>query len=250
MLGTGPDGHKGRVQELRIGSSCSLLTVDPLLKLFHRNLYSLEFCTTRFTDSDATRLQEYISPGSGIKRVKFSSYNESVLGIVFSPSSLESLELFNFIDNSKTINCDLLSSNSNLKKLKIDCQEFHELMLFKQIASTLQKNTSLFHLLIQYGCERSFDQWSLSSIVLTVTELLQYNHTLQEITIYFRDCDHYNVREKSVEALVQLVQVAASNTSLKKLTCNSPLFQAVQSHIPRQHRYILYELDYSSPLFY
>ena len=120
MLGTGSDGHKGKVQELQMRSS-PLLTFDPLLKIFRRDLRCLGFHLIKFTDSDVTRLQEYISPGSGIRRVKINFFiNESVLGIVFRLSSLESLKLHRFInDTISTETMNLLSDNSNLKELKI-----------------------------------------------------------------------------------------------------------------------------------
>ena len=239
----GSGGYKGKVQGLEI-LSISLLTFYPLLELFHSDLCYLGLSANKF--SEVTKLQEYISPGSGIRRVKLSSlYNESVLGVVFSPSSLESLELhldelmINDTINTETVN--LLSNNSNLKELKISCKSFVEVNLFIQIASSLQRNTSLSHLLLYYGYYFRADH-SLCLVVPTLIKLLQYNHTLQELTLV-AGYTYSNLNEEDFEAMVQLVKIAANSTSLKKLSCDSKLFSQVKARITEQYRDFLYELD-------
>ena len=259
MLGTGSDGHKGKVQELRISSS-PLLTFDPLLKLFHRDLSCLEFHITQFTDSDVTRLQEYISPSSGIRRVKFSNnsffIDESLLATVFGPSSLESLEIGSYplLTNTETLN--IPNDNSNLKELTIDTS-YGRIHAFKRLIPALKKCMSLSYLHLSFRppgkCEPGLvseqpspssdafgDEHPLASLVPILIEFLLSNCTLQELTLTCRDL--CILPEEDFEAMVQLVEVAANSTSLKKLTCDSPLFYQVESRIPKQYRDILYKL--------
>ena len=217
--------------------------IHALFKLFHHDLCCLGFHTIEFTDSDVTRLQEYISPGSGITKVTIThSYNESVLGIVFSSSSLESLELHSASPINDTIGTEtmyLLRDNSNLKELKISFKDNGVLFFIKRMVFALKRNTSVFHLLLDYS--GLIDKPLLSSVVPMLKELLQSNHTLKELTLANSMLD---ALREDVEPLVQLVKIAANNKSLKKLSCSELLFQAVQSRIPKQYRYILYESDH------
>ena len=262
MLGAGSDGRKGEMQVLDIRSS-PLLTFDPLLKFFHHDLSCLEFSTVQFTDSDVIKLQEWISPGSGIKilRVTYSSsFDESLLATLFGTSSLESIEFNNshLITKNETIN--LLRDNLNLKKLTIDTGDYG-IDVFKQLAPTLQKCMSLNYLHLSFnlpgvhlpglvtcdGKELSpssndgNDERPITSLILTLIEILLSNHTLQELTIVGHGTQLYSYLLKA--AMVLLVHIAANNASLKKLSCNSLLFSQVKPHIPEQYCNILYELD-------
>ena len=49
------------------------------------------------------------------------------------------------------------------------------------------------------------------------------------------------MHEGDIDAMVQLVEVAANSTSLKKLTCDKYVYEHVLSHVPKQYRYILHE---------
>ena len=47
-----------------------------------------------------------------------------------------------------------------------------------------------------------------------------------------------------IDAMVQLVEVAANSTSLKKLTCDKLVYEQLLPHVPKQFQYILYEGEY------
>ena len=84
------------------------------------------------------------------------------------------------------------------------------------------------------------DEHPLTSLVPILIEFLLSNCTLQELTLSCHDL--IILPEEDFEAMVQLVEVAANSTSLKKLSCNSLLFSQVKSRISEQYRDILYEL--------
>ena len=82
---------------------------------------------------------------------------------------------------------------------------------------------------------------SLTSLVSPLIEFLLSNCTLQELTISSHATTSYNnLPVQDVEAIVQLVEVAANSTSLKKLSFDSRLFSNVQPHIPEQYHVILH----------
>ena len=55
--------------------------------------------------------------------------------------------------------------------------------------------------------------------------------------------DEVDIDEGDIDAMVQLVEVAANSTSLKKLTCNELVYEQLQSHVPKQYQYILHKKD-------
>ena len=73
----------------------------------------------------------------------------------------------------------------------------------------------------------------LASFVPTLIEILLSNRTLQELTIRCLSTTlRGHLTEEDVKAMVQLVEVAANSTSLKKLSCNSLLVSQVKARIP------------------
>ena len=116
---------RGKIQKLRLFDN-ALLTFDPLVKLCCHNLLSLTLSEVKFTESDAALLREYISPGSVLKEVgMFMCHNiELMLPIVFSASSLHSLELDVPASAINTYTLNLLSANLNLKELLMSVNKF------------------------------------------------------------------------------------------------------------------------------
>ena len=141
-LGSYGTCRRGKIQELWLFGN-ALLTFDPLVKLCCHDLRSLVLWWFRSTESDAALLQEYISPGRVVKAIDMIVCHnvELMLPIVFSASSLFSLALNTDIGstiNTNTLN--LLSTNSNLKKLRMSVNKFG---VFQQLAAALHNNTSL-----------------------------------------------------------------------------------------------------------
>ena len=230
-LGSYGTCSRGKIQKLVLLIN-ALLTIDPLVKLCCHNLHSLTFSVVTFTESDAALLCEYISPGRVLKDVEFISCRnvELILPIVFSASSLHSLELS--LDISSTIDnytLNLLSDNLNLKELTMDVYNFD---VFQQLAAALHNNTSLTLLSFQLYNEPV-------DFVPIFIKLLQFNHTLQELVVA---SGRYSFGgQKDIDAMVQLVEVAANSTSLKKLTCSKRVYEQIQSHVPKQYQYFLHE---------
>ena len=47
--------------------------------------------------------------------------------------------------------------------------------------------------------------------------------------------------EGDIDAMVQLVEVAANSTSLKKLSCDKFVYEQLLSHVPKQYQYVLHK---------
>ena len=149
---------------------------------------------------------------------------DTVLPIVFGASSLYSLE-FSIKINTHSLN--LLSDNLNLKKLRLHVGKFD---VFEQLAAALHNNTSLTLL----GIGLSHKPVAFVPIFI---KLLQSNHTLQELEVLHT----LELCQGDIDAMVQLVEVAANSTSLKKLTCDKRVYKQFKSHVPKQYQYILHD---------
>ena len=230
-LGSYGTCSRGKILQLQLLSN-ALITFDPLVKLCCHNLHSLVLREIRCTESDATLLREYISPGRVLKEVNMimCHNDELMLPIVFSASSLHSLELDT--DIPSTINtCTLnLTDNSNLKRLRMSVSKFDA---FQRLAAALHNNTSLTLLsVVLFHCKPV-------DYVPIFIKLLQSNHTLQELEVLHT----LELCQGDIDAMVQLVEVAANSTSLKKLTCDKNVYEQLLSHVPKQYQYILHEGD-------
>ena len=150
---------------------------------------------------------------------------DTVLPIVFGASSLYSLE-FSIKINTHSLN--LLSDNLNLKKLRLHVGKFD---VFEQLAAALHNNTSLTLLGVDLTLFEPVD------FVPVFIKLLQSNHTLQELEIFYI----FELCQGDIDAMVQLVEVAANSTSLKKLTCDKRVYKQFKSHVPKQYQYILHD---------
>ena len=171
-------------------------------------------------------LQGYISPGRALKRLELISCEnvELLLPIVSSASSLKSLALCSISFMIKiSINLRLF-----LKWLII---QLYDTQILKQLVAALHSNTSLPVLKVRL--------FKPVDIVPILIKLLQSNHTLQELGVSYLQLD-----EEDVKAMVQLVEVAANSTSLKKLSCNKLIFDQLQSRIPKKYKNILCEEKY------
>ena len=185
-------------------------------------------------ENDAALLREYITPGRVLKRVKMTACHnvELMLPIVFNASSLHSLDLKK-TDISSAINTytlNLLRTNSNLKKVRMSLDTFN---VVKLVAAALHSNTSLTLLSVHLFHCKAVD------CVPIFIKLLQSNHTLQELQVLSFNYD----AERDIDAMVQLVEVAANSTSLKKLSCDKNVYEQLLSHVPKQYQYILHEGD-------
>ena len=162
-------------------------------------------------------------------------YNvELMLPIVFSASSLHSLELADIPSTISTYTLNLLSANSNFKDLKM---LLFELNFFEQLAAALHNNTSLTLLGVELSILKPVD------CVPIFIKLIQSNHTLQELEFFASGFVVVNKRrfdEGDIDAMVQLVEVAANSTSLKKLSCDDIVYEQLLPHVPKQYRYIVH----------
>ena len=240
-LGSYGTCSRGKIQELLLYDN-ALLTFDPLVKLCCHDLHSLELSMISCSESDAALLREYISPGRVLKYFKmFECSNvDIILPIVFSASSLHSVELHHyFILTSQLVNIsstciintyslNLLSANSNLKELIILIYKFD---VCEQLAAALHNNTSLTLLGVDLTLFEPVD------FVPVFIKLLQSNHTLQELEIFYI----FELCQGDIDAMVQLVEVAANSTSLRKLTYNKLVYEQLLSLVPKQYQYILHE---------
>ena len=106
--------------------------------------------------------------------------------------------------------------------------------VFRQLVAALHNNTSLTLL--------SFQLYDKPVVYVPIfIKLLQFNHTLQELVVS-SDMYFFSSQE-DVDGMVQLVEVAANTTSLKKLTCNKHVYEQLQSRVPKQYQYILHETN-------
>ena len=229
---------RGKILQLQLGGN-ALLTFDPLVKLCCHDLYSLVLGCIGCTESDAALLHEYVSPGRVLKEVLMIDCPnvELILPIVFRASSLHSLELGDTPSTISTYTSNILSGNSNLKELRMGVNKFDDC---EQLAAALHNNTSLTLLSVHLHHCKPVD------CVTTFIKLLQSNHTLQELEVvffYYIVCDEVDIDEEDIDAMVQLVEVAAKSTSLKKLTCDELVYEKLQSHVPKQYQYILHKKD-------
>ena len=227
-LGSYGTCSRGKIQELQLIGT-ALLTLDPLVKLCCHDLHSLVLWGVNCTESDAALLREYISPGRVLKYVKMIDwYNvELMLPIVFSASSLHSLELHDIPSKINTYTLNLLSDNSNLKELRMFAETFS---VFERLAAALHNNTSLTFLSLDLFRCKPIDY------VPILIKLLQSNQTLQELGVLHM----LELCQGDIDAMVQLVEVAANSTSLKKLTCDKYVYKQLLSHVPKQYQYILH----------
>ena len=49
--------------------------------------------------------------------------------------------------------------------------------------------------------------------------------------------------EGDIDAMVQLVEIAANSTPLKKLTCDNLVYEQLLPHVSKQYQYILHERE-------
>ena len=151
---------------------------------------------------------------------------ELMLPIVFSASSLHLLQL-DIPSTTNTYTLNLLSDNSNLKALRMFAETFD---VFERLAAALHNNTSLTFL--------SFDLLRCKPIdfVPILIKLLQSSQTLQKLGVIHK----LKLCQGDIDPMVQLVEVAANSTSLKKLTCNKDVYKQLLPHVPKQYQYILH----------
>ena len=243
-LGSYGTCSRGKIQELRLHDN-SLLTFDPLVKLCCHDLHSLVLQGTRCTEGDAALLREYISPGRVLKVVGIGVYDnvELMLPIVFSASSLHSLKLTVIPSTINTYTLNLLSANSNLKEFKMLVSKVD---VFEHLTVALHNNTSLILLRVD------FSHCKLVDYVPILIKLLQSNHTLQELEILNSVVIvsmNGLIPEEDIDAMVQLVEVAANSPSLKKLTCNKHFYEQSLSRVPKQYQHILRKGEHKRILF-
>ena len=153
---------------------------------------------------------------------------ELMLPIVFRASSLHSLILTDISSTLNTYTLNLLSDNSNLKELYVAFIKFDDC---EQLAAALHNNTSLTLIL-----SVDFSDCKPVDFVPIIIKLLQSNHTLQELRV-FRMSKVY----RNVDPMVQLVEVAANSTSLKKLSCDMDDYEQLLSRVPKQYQHILHK---------
>ena len=152
--------YAGKLQKLRI-TGIDFLMLDQILLSDLEQLH-IEDCI--FSASCVAMLQEYISSNRTLKtfHVQDCEHVESLLPIVFGPSSLESLSitaiLRNIHINSDTMN--LLVNNSNLSQLK--------LRYFQKLPASLCENSSLDYLV---------------GNLFPLIKLIKLNYNLQKIKI-------------------------------------------------------------------
>ena len=190
-----------------------------------------EFCNLRFLvldidcdidHDDEVALQQLISPGSGLRRLEYiDRHSNSLLAILFQPSSLQELTLI----TDDTINETQLlpHGNTNLRELTISRNLLHPL------AALIMNITSLMYLKIS--------RFPLDSDLPVLTNIVQSHHTLEVLQIGEID---YNEDQTN---LLQLIE-AAGNSRLKKLRLHTFIYNKLPQHIHQQYKYLLEPLYY------
>ena len=178
-----------------------------------------------FDHDDVVALQQLIAPGSGLRRLeyhKFKLRTNTLIQLLFQPSSLQELKLDLGLQDIVLHDEPLPHENTNLKELIVSRN------LLPPLAALIMNITSLTYLGIS-GFLRDIDLHVLTNIV-------QSHHTLEVLHIGW-----IQNRTDSTN-LLQLIE-AAGNSRLKKLRLNKSSYNKLPPHIQEQYKHLLEPWD-------
>ena len=188
----------------RLRNFCELHRLSIIISFDHDNLNG-------YDHNHEVILQQLITPGSGLRRLKYSAgyrRTNTLIPLLFQPSSLHELTLYTSYSSHNL----LPHENANLKKLVISYDLLHSL------AALIVNITSLTYLKV--GAPQYSD-------LPVLTNIVQSHRTLEVLEIGLI-LGHFTSTEPSTN-LLQLIEVAGNSRLIKKLKLYKLEFSLWQS---------------------
>ena len=210
---------KGKIHSLYVGSLSLSQTISPL-KTFCQ-LHSLQLYSVDIPQNDVEILQQLIEPSSGLKCLEYNHIDPTCpitfIPLLFHPSSLQELTLHILHDKFRT---ELFpKSNANHKKLIISRN------LFPLLSELIPNFTSLSYLEIFFP---------LNSDLPILSKIVQSHQTLKVLFV-----DGVIKKAATHDNLLELIEIAGSNSQLKELRLKKFDYQELSLDIRERHKHLL-----------